>query len=167
MVATIISIEPTPASAAPSPPSSQKITSNSETADAERKPLVVEGRTWWYESDNKGSNDPIDYGITIGKSVNLYGRTWNEVKVIKSMLHSSEGVWHDCKDEDIVVGYIREDNSKVYSLPLNTHGFDPIIQLNIYMNEDPSKEMTVYDFSTQGTHFYFWSGRSKRTQNRF
>jgi len=117
------------------------------------KPMVVEGRTWWYESISQ-IDGPIDYGVTIGKEVDIDGVKWHEVRAVKSMLHGFDGVWHDCKDEDVVVGYVREEGTKVYSKPFIGHSFKPINELE-FGHSNENGELLIYDFGTPSTHFNF------------
>lgn len=126
---------------------------NPQTKES-HKPLVVEGRTWWYESSSQ-IDGPIDYGVTIGKEVVINDVKWNEIRVIKSMLHGFDGVWHDCKDEDAVVGYIREDGTKVYSKPFIKHSFKPINELCFWHDMYEDNEVLVYDYGTSASHFFF------------
>lgn len=79
------------------------------------EPMVVEGRTWWYDAGN-------EYGIQIGKVVNIEGVDWHELNIILEHGQLCDGpspyyhYYGDVQffDNKRLICYIREEAKQVY-----------------------------------------------------
>lgn len=118
--------------------------------DGAHRPLVVEGRTWWYGRNCRWHFDTNDFGIRIGKEVELAGQNWHEVRLIKTIMHDYNGIYYNAEDKDIVVGYLREEGESVYSRVVS----DKTVELTGSLPEQVSAEShLIYSFSDAFTHF--------------
>lgn len=118
----------------------------------EYKPLVVEGRTWWYGDTHAFADSSKDYGMRIGKAVEMDGKQWNEVRVIKTIEHDSNWTtFFNPKEENILVALIREEDRKVYSRVLFKFNYDNVDNIR----PEDYIEVLAYDFSNVDDEFTF------------
>ncbi|MCM1033358.1 MAG: hypothetical protein NC405_06325 [Odoribacter sp.] len=85
--------------------------------------MVVEGRTWWYETYHNGPQFHYwQFGVSIGKEVEIDGVKWHELNVTlsaeKDYLDAATPDLANWKFDDTerCVSYIREDDNDVYIL---------------------------------------------------
>lgn len=116
--------------------------SDNQSLPDEYQPLVVEGRTWWYGHNDYWGRDSKDFGLRIGKEVDIDGTKWREVRLIKTIEHDYIGNYFNPKDENTLQAYIREENKKVYS------------KLVLNFSEDKSEESNIVDDETSLIYDY-------------
>lgn len=128
------------------------INNSDSQANKGYKPLVVEGRTWWYADTQTFAYSDKDYGMRIGKAVEMDGKQWNEVRVIKTIEHDLDWTnFFNPKDENILVALIREEDRKVYSRVLSKRHFDKVEDIR----PEDYFEVLAYDFSNIDNEFAF------------
>lgn len=95
-------------------------TENNVAAISEsHKPMLVEGRTWWYTQKHRLYNSPMrrfiaENGISVGEEVEIDGVKWHKINVISSGISRSE-VWEYNKTPRLVA-YMREEDNKLYTI---------------------------------------------------
>lgn len=144
----------------------------------EYKPLVVEGRTWWYKNRLPGPDDGLrtfDFGLTIGKKIQLMGKDWHEVRLsLGRFVDENGGV--SFETSDYVPYLIREENKKVYTVyPYKATGSSKYGYMldgyRVWMEdygqfEDVPTEFLLYDFSQESDTIVF-GNQSSSTGSQF
>ena len=83
--------------------------------------LVVKGRTWWYQSEQRTNANHQEFGIRIGDQVEIDGENWN--RVIMAMYTEPQKYGIDAtevKTDTTTIAYIREDNGHVITRAAGT-----------------------------------------------
>ncbi len=119
------------------------------------KDFVVEGKTWWYTSDFY-SMEPktTEYGITIGEETEIDGVKWNKFGVSLSSTTYEDGVT-TYDNTSYPIGYIRQDQDKIFYKINWNGGFDPISNYSIGNFCWNKEEVEVYYFGSAGDKFAF------------
>ncbi len=120
----------------------------------EYKPLVEQGKTWWYEAHRynpaiKGY-DQLAFGIRISETVNIDEFEWYVCRLVKPDIRN--------KVLDPVIAYLRQDETRVLYRPGDISGFEDKVyneilsyayQYNICPEHIPSEGILVCDFATE------------------
>ncbi|MDE6574918.1 MAG: hypothetical protein K2L84_06275 [Muribaculaceae bacterium] len=127
------------------------------------KPLVVEGRTWWYYNTN-AEGKKCEFGVSIGEQEEIDGVLWNRVEVgLREYFDSVDSPGLVFETEPVLVAHIREANQKVYARYSTSYpGFKALGSTCLggqmqYLDSDDFIEGLVYDFSSVGTKTYYGS----------
>lgn len=87
----------------------------------EHKPMLVEGRTWWYTTTHRlyGYRDEHhDYsrisenGLSVGPEVEIEGVKWHKINIVTGL--SISDVW-EYNTTPRTIGYMREDGNKIFT----------------------------------------------------
>lgn len=119
------------------------------------EPMVVEGRTWWYDASWYG---PIEYGIRIGSMTLIDGFEWNKVYVC--LLHKDVSddkpydttyEWIKYNEDEGLVAYIREEDGKIFA-KIADHHFPKELEPCALLDNSPlfwnsTSSAMIYDFS--------------------
>ncbi|MCM1033505.1 MAG: hypothetical protein NC405_07085 [Odoribacter sp.] len=122
--------------------------------------MVVEGRTWWYSGKQLPEMDKWpatrdEFGITIGKEVDIDGIKWNELNVTTRGVQYFDDPFQYGFSQ-LLLAHIREVDGNVY-IRFNSEGmnsFSPIAWFrdrdrdhltpwNIYIDREDDEERTV------------------------
>ena len=108
------------------------VASATDNSNESYKPLVVEGRTWWYHNRHDYGYQ-VDYGVRIGEQVEIDGVNWNKVEMVlmrNGSVKDTSAPWNvefKYESEPMLTAYIREENGKVYSIMTDDCDFIPNI----------------------------------------
>lgn len=83
------------------------------------KPMLVEGRTWWYTQkhmlySSEGRKWIAENGISVGEEVEIDGVKWHKINLVNSGI-SRKGVW-EFNTEPRTIAYMREEGDKIYTI---------------------------------------------------
>lgn len=120
------------------------------------KPMLVEGRTWWYTQKHRlygwGDRSLIaENGISVGEEVEIDGMKWHKINVVSTAI-SRNSIWTYNK-EPRTVAYMREDDGKIY-----TGYFDGVEDCEGI--SDYIREFTDFQYGTQLSYEYKNIGES-------
>lgn len=79
--------------------------------------MVVEGRTWWYETFARASafaKRYLEIGIGIREEVEIDGVRWHKIKVVADRILDANAELLEMGEKDLCIGYIRETPEDVY-----------------------------------------------------
>lgn len=128
------------------------------------KPLVVEGRTWWYSNSN-AEGKTFEFGVSIGEQEESDGVLWNRVEVgLREYFGYRESPGLEFETEPLLVAHVREENQKVYARYSGSYTYFTGLgttcmgsQAQYLVGDDDFIEGLVYDFSPAGTETYYGS----------
>lgn len=132
--------------------------------EAEYNPMVVEGRTWWYDADEWSSN--MEYGVRIGSKVEIDSVEWHKVyvclhhKTITGPTYiDSSHPWLERDENTGLMGLIREKDGKVYFSCGRIKATPAVDKQSLYGMLDYSIifdgwdfDVLLYDFSTEDNY---------------
>lgn len=115
-------------------PAISKKTTADKTATLDYKPLVVEGRTWWYANDifgYKALNMEVLSGVRIGEETEIDGVRWNKAEIILSKGYSENSIEpatlkFEYISEPRLIAYVREEAGNVYVKRVDTDATNKI-----------------------------------------
>ena len=144
--------------------------SANDNSNESYKPLVVEGRTWWYHNHHYFGYE-IDYGVRIGEKVEIDGVNWNKVEMIlmrNGSVKDTSAPWNvefKYESEPMLTAYIREKDGKVYSLMTDDCDFIPYIECTAGpLWRDPiGNSALIYNFGKVGDRFDFGTEKQHQT----
>ncbi len=122
------------------------------------KPMLVEGRTWWYTSKHRAYGHPsrrwiAENGISVGEEVEIDGIKWHRIDIISTGISRSD-VWeHNTTPRTIA--YMREDGNKIF-----TAYFDGVYNGYVEGVSEYMHEFTCYDYPAQLSYEYKNIGES-------
>lgn len=135
-----------------------EVTNSAGTSIKLHEPLVIEGRTWWYDAGYYGT---VEYGIRIGSAVEIDGVEWNKVYVCLQRKdidgpkpYDTTCEWTEYGEDEGLLAYIREADGKVYAMKAD-NAFSaekkPVaIMDNSPLFFNPKGCALIYDFSNDG-----------------
>lgn len=131
------------------------------------KPLVVEGRTWWYANEIGGYtalNYDVLTGLRIGDKVTIDGTEWNKVEIIMSKGHSENKVEpaslkFEYSSEPRLIAYVREESGTLYVKHYKNESSEKFYSTAMLpwwsqgCDDGDYLDGTVYKFGTSGESF--------------
>ena len=125
------------------------------------QPMVVEGRTWWYQGEEWFAKH--EYGLRIGSAVDIDGTEWHKVYVCHLHKLSLEAPidntyeWISYTEDSGLIAYIREENGKIYA---NTEDVNRHFEEHCFFYGIPfdselllNGEGKIYDFNFEDNKF--------------
>lgn len=128
-------------------PVSQDETSNT----GDYKPMLVEGRTWWYTSRHRSFDFVAENGISVGEEVEIDGVNWHKINLVSNAVRESDTWLYDTKLGTIA--YMREDDGKIYTAYFDNYNYFESIS-------EYCGDFTHEVFKTQLTYEYLDTGMS-------
>lgn len=122
--------------------------------------MVVEGRTWWYETFARASvyeKRYLEIGIGIREEVEVDGVRWHKIKVVADRILDANAELLEIGEKDLCIGYIRETPEDVYVM-LDSEGIrqhDVLAELiaNTGWYFEDGKPYLLYHFGFIGDKF--------------
>lgn len=123
----------------------------------EHKPMLVEGRTWWYTQDHYcyGSTGlKSENGISVGEEVEINGQTWHKINVISTENSKWDAASYDNTPRTIT--YMREEDGEIYTAYFD--GTDEVyksesIHFHLGFGRFSEKPLLTYQYSNIGDSF--------------
>lgn len=82
-------------------------------------PMLVEGRTWWYNSTHRLYGHPdrsliAENGVSVGEEVEIDGVKWRKINVVMTGFYDARVGW--TYDNSVrTIAYMREENGRIYT----------------------------------------------------
>ena len=83
------------------------------SATAAEKKLAVEGRTWWYKSEQRIVGNTQEYGIRIGEEVTIDGERWNKVKLHMYTAPHLSDIEGTIVNDTVTFAYMKDDGCSI------------------------------------------------------
>lgn len=104
--------------------------SNSDSQNS----LAVEGRTWWYRSNQRSNGNHQEYGIRIGKKERILYNTWHRVYLCRyTDKHAYDVEATTSKEDTLTFAYIKEENGKICAVTTLSDVLDRVPALTSYL----------------------------------
>ena len=139
-------------------------------------PFVAEGKTWWYsckEDAYKPTEDltTAEFGLRIGTSEIVNGNEWHKVFVClhNSCCKTSE-TWTALDENDGFVGYIREENGRVYAIPDINWNSNPkvsFVEIDSPFIDFDNDSILILDFASSDSTFTIGNLNSDKLSSKW
>ena len=98
------------------------------------KELAVEGRTWWYRSEQRSTGNHQEYGIRIGKKERILAETWRKVYLCRytdKLAYNVEAT--TSKEDTLTFAYIKEKDGKICAVTIMSDILNRVPALDYYL----------------------------------
>lgn len=90
-------------------------TTSVESSSESYRPMLEEGRTWWYTSRFRGMPELFaETGVSVGREVEIDGELWKEI-VVTAYIELDNGVLTTTDNTRRVIAYMREADGSVFT----------------------------------------------------